>query len=413
MNTVKLELLFEAYLAYLKERPPDYGLWIGGVALRMGLKHIHDCKSDDDKAQFFLTTAEEAARLMPSWDWSTLSTLEKLPTKLIMSDVYSLVKVTGKYPVDCGKLRNSARHITVLAKHRGLPAPHENKIVETICFLRSLNVPMYRFPFVADIVDRVADFLECDLSPVTDDYLGARKSEQFCEELRDAMKAAFEDKLKAVSEERLKTLSDQQWQDCDYTLLTGHMLKIVRDADLLSKVATIKTDYSVMAKYILFYELYESAKKALEITRREAEFFLKEQAFIRDTFSVGKTVQHRHYGDGVITSQTDRYVAVDFPNVPQKQFELLPAVLNGTLTVDSEELQEHLYFSRDTLLSRKPLLEIYEKALTLESELSSGLPTLSRLLELRPITVKPEALKLPTDILLSNAFTRWKAMFGQ
>ena len=410
MNTVKLELLFEAYRAYLKERPPDYEFWIGGYALRMGLKDIRDCKANDEKARYFLNAAEEAARLMPSWDWSLLSVLGNLPPKLVLSDVYSFVELNiHKESIERKKLQSSVRHITVLANRRNLPVPSEKTIVETICLLRSLNLPMYRFPFIADIVDRVANFLECELSGPTDDYLGIGCCEQFCEELRDAMKAAFEESLRASNKDRLKASSDKQWQDSSYVLLTGHMLKVIRDADLLSKVATMKTDFSVLAKYALYGSLWESAEKALELTQPEAEFFLQEQAFIHDAFSAGNTVRHRVYGNGIVRAQEGCYVTVDFPDMEQKQFEFLPAVLDETLSVDSDEFQERLCFSRDTLIARETLVEIYEKALALKRELSSGLPPFPRLLELRPVTVDPEALRLPMGKLISNTIARLQA----
>lgn len=396
MNKVKLELLFEAYLAYLKTKPPDYGLWIGGRLLYNEIETITADMTEAQTASRFLAAAHDAAKLMPSRDWTLLDALAELPVKLVVTDVYRVVKAEYSLKrIDCQVLQNSVKHITALGHHKNLPIPSEEIITDTIILLRGLNQPRECFPFRSSHLDNLCSFLEFTPDSVANDYLCSKRSQLVCEAVRDVMKENFGKKLVAATGERLRSTTTEQLSDLSFSLLTSHMLWVAQKENLLSILPTIKTSFDFEAKIILFYELYKSAEDALSVTQPEAEFYMKEMAFIQESFAAGSSVQHTQFGSGIVLEKSDENVIIQFNGAERKRLPLLFSVLTGMLSADSDEFRFRLYFSKPILQVRAPLVEIYKKAFALRKELSEGLPALSRLLEMQKVVIDEKQLEIP------------------
>lgn len=86
--------------------------------------------------------------------------------------------------------------------------------------------------------------------------------------------------------------------------------------------------------------------------------------YISSAYEVGTVLQHKKYGAGIIKDKQSGTIVIDFPEIGEKQLDLMTVAANGIVTVDIDGYEEAMIHHSESLKQRNQIetrLSIAEK----------------------------------------------------
>ena len=74
--------------------------------------------------------------------------------------------------------------------------------------------------------------------------------------------------------------------------------------------------------------------------------------YISSAYEVGTVLQHKKYGAGIIKDRQSGTIVIDFPEIAEKQLDLMTVAANGIVTVDSDGYEEAMIHHSESLKQR-------------------------------------------------------------